>query len=231
MQRVKQLVHKGRNGVRQLGWRRGGVVLAAVGLMGYGGYGLLQWYQTTHAPVPPQVLSATPIARSTDAPSETKPDPNANYTVPADVPRRILLPSIQAEGFVQRVDVDQHAAVAVPNNVHMAGWYVNSVRPGQDGMSIIDGHVSGKYTEGIFKRLGQLKQGDSFTVEFGDKSTKQFQVVSTTSVSVPDATKELFTADKTIKQQLKLITCGGKFDAKTQQFDKRIIVSAKLVAP
>ena len=197
----------------------------------YGAYGFLQWWRTTHKSHSITNIATdltTTLTNSTDNPDETKVDPTT-YTVAADMPRRILISSILSDGFIQKVGVDQHSAIAVPSNVHYAGWYTNSVTPGQPGLSIIDGHVSGKYSEGVFKRLGNLKMSDEFEVEFGDLSKKKFEVVGVAIVDEADAAKELFSTDPAIKQQLKLITCGGKFDAKTQRFAKRIIVSAKLI--
>ncbi len=205
------------------------LVIVVVGLLGYGGFGLWQWYWATNQPVPVAILDGAPVERSIDNPSETPIDPKAKYTVPADIPRQIVLPSINTQGFIQRVGIDQNKAVAVPTNIHLVGWYVNSAKPGHEGLSIIDGHVGGRYGDAVFKHLNDLKAGDEFTVEYGDYSKKTFAVMSVKTLSVAEATQALFTSDSSVKNQLNLITCGGAYDAKTNQFNQRVIVTAKLI--
>ena len=201
------------------------IVVIGVGLIGYGGVGFWQKYRTTHRPNPLPPSQQT-VTNSTDSPDETS-VPCAEYKVSDDMPRRIILPSIGAEGCIQKVGVDQNNAVAVPSNIHLAGWFVNSVRPGEQGLSIIDGHVQGKYETGIFKNLDKLRPGDSFEIEFGDHSTKKFEVVSVQLLSINETTKQMFKPVDSIEKQLNLITCGGRFDKNSQQYDSRVLIASK----
>src|SRR5687767_5965468 len=114
---------------RRLSAKRLFVILVGLGLALFGGYGLWQKYHVTHSAAPLPAASQT-VTQSTDNPDETPPDPKADYTVPVDQPRRISLPSIGAEGFIQKVGLDQHDAVAAPSNIHLAGWYNRGARPG-----------------------------------------------------------------------------------------------------
>lgn len=205
----------------------GALVVIILGLMGYGGYRLWQKYEATHdknATVGSQI-----VTWSVAEPQETPPTESCeNYTVPAVQPRKIAIPSIGVDTCIQRVGVDQHSAIAVPDNVHLAGWYVNSVRPGGSGVSIIDGHVSGRYSEAVFANLGSVSTGDSVNIEMGDGQQQVFTVVDTNQYSVEETTKRLFSRIEGVDAQLTLITCGGTFDKQTQSYDKRIVVRAKL---
>ncbi|HYH74592.1 MAG TPA: class F sortase [Candidatus Saccharimonadales bacterium] len=170
------------------------------------------------------------ITVSTDNPSETKP-PKDGYAWrgrPAE-PKYIQLPSIKVEGHVQHVGIDQHKAVAVPNNVHIAGWFVDSVQPGDTGLSIIDGHVDGRREAGIFKDLASMQKDDTFTVTLGNDSTRTFKVVKVSRVKTADAPSVLFSQEPEVARQLNLITCGGTFDRASKSYDERIIVAAALV--
>jgi hypothetical protein len=167
------------------------------------------------------------ITNSTDTPDEQKPD-KATYQWhggPND-PKYIDLPTITGGGFLQNVGVDQHQEIAVPNNVYLAGWFIKSVRPGEKGLSIIDGHVVGRVNNGIFGTLHSLKVGDTFSVAFGDTTNKSFTVKKMISVAVTGAPGVLFSQDPNITNQLNLITCTGKYDATTHLYDQRLIVIA-----
>lgn len=215
--------------------RSGRYLLSIIGgffLLTYGVLGAHSWWQRTHKVSSPAAVSSqlsSVVTNSTDTPDETKIDPNLKFNVPADTPRQIILPTIKASGFIQKVGIDQHDQMAVPSNVHFAGWYTNSAKPGDLGLGIIDGHVVGNYEAGIFFNLGKLKEKDTFQIEYGDLSRKKFQVTNVSYYSVADATKNLFAVAPGIDRQLKLITCGGKYDAAAHAYDQRIIVTAKLI--
>lgn len=171
------------------------------------------------------------VSSYVDNPSEQKPtdEQERSFKVPGIEPRLISMPSINTRGIVQKIGILENNAIAVPANVHFAGWYSLSAHPGSEGLSIIDGHVSGKKSDGIFKNIGNLKTGEMITIEYGDYSKKQFEVKSVNTVDEEDAIGLLFRQDSTIASQLNLITCSGKFDRATQNYTKRIIVVTSLV--
>lgn len=167
------------------------------------------------------------ITYSTAQPDETKPDRQGyQWRGAPDEPKYIKLPTIEVEGFIQKVGIDQNQEVAVPTNIHIAGWFVDSVKPGQPGLSIIDGHINGRGSDGIFVNLEKLKRGDIYTIEFGDGTSKQFKVTDTTSVDTLDAASVLFSQDPDNPSQLNLITCGGNFDTTSRSYDKRVIIAS-----
>jgi LPXTG-site transpeptidase (sortase) family protein len=170
---------------------------------------------------------ADAITYSTDNPDEKKP---VDYTWKGKEldPKKIDLPTLGVEGYIQKVSVDQNQQMAAPNNVHLAGWFMKSVQPGQLGLSIIDGHVDGKTTEGIFRRLDQLKTGDQFTIELGSGKQLLYKVRKVTSINVADAANLLYSQETGVKSQLNLITCGGSFNSKSG-YDQRIIVTSELL--
>ena len=168
------------------------------------------------------------LTYSTDKPEETKPKKETYkwQGQPTD-PKFITLPTIKADGFIQKVGVDQNKQIAVPNNIHVAGWFNQSVLPGEKGLSVIDGHVTGRVNNGIFKDLDKLKDGDTFKIEFGNGTSKDFKVVKKVDVLVKDAAGVLFSQEPGIERQLNLITCSGVFDKKSQSYPNRLIVIAQ----
>ena len=208
--------------------RRG--VLAGLGLalLGVACVGLLQRLQQTagDGSLPPY---ETPITHSTLQPQEAKVRNAVGYTVPPSQPRSITLPSIAASGLLQKVAVDQHKAIAVPTNVHVAGWYVLAAKPGDSGVALIDGHVQGRYEPGLFKHLAKLQSGDLFTIEQGNGSHRTFEVVSVASYSVAEVTERMLEPVEGISRQLNLITCGGSYDRTSQQYTRRVLAVSKAI--
>lgn len=164
---------------------------------------------------------------SEDTPSEEAiPD---NYRVPKGEPLSIEIDRIGTKGFIQKVGVDQHQAVTAPNNVNLAGWFNESVLPGNKGLSIIDGHVSGRSSEGIFKNLPKVKPGDEVIITMGGGGKFTYQVFDTKTIPNEQAASVLFEQSPKVTAQLNLITCTGQYDKNAKTYNDRVIVYAKLL--
>jgi len=179
-------------------------------------------YKIGHSGVP----SAGDVSTSSNAEPSEQAVP-ANYSVPANQPLAINLPTISTKAFIQKISVDKSNQMAVPTNIHMAGWYIKGAKPGEKGLSIIDGHYSGRYQKAAFADLKKLKTGDKFTVEYGDHHSVNFEVKNIRTMSISDVAVALFERDKTIEKQLNLITCGGKYLPNEKTFYSRILVVAR----
>lgn len=204
-------------------------LVAGIGFLAYGSSYFIQ----RHNVITPQSLPKpqTVVASSTDHPSEAPVDTKAiNYIVAPDMPRRISIPHVGTNGFIQQVAVDKKTnEMSVPSNIHMAGWYTASVKPGDKGLSIIDGHLLGYYLPGIFQNLSKVQPGDAFYVEFGDGSRRNFEVISNHTYAVNDVVNYLFVKDPKIQSQLNLITCGGQYDKSQHEYNQRVLVVAKKI--
>ena len=171
------------------------------------------------------------VSVSADIPSEKQPSTEVEtvYTVPAHQPRRILIPSLDVSSLVQKVGADKSNVMATPNNIYFTGWYTGSVVPGAEGVSILNGHVGGSYSPGIFSHLKDLKKDATISIEMGDTSKRDFRVVSVASYLVDEAAVPLFADDPEITEELHLITCEGVYDDASKTYDHRVIVVAKLI--
>ena len=177
------------------------------------------------APVNPRVGA---ITVSMKAPDEVPPKEGAYQAVPSgSQPEEIIIPSLQVDGFVQRVGIDQNTQIAVPTNIHLAGWFVESQQPGDKGLSIIDGHLDGVHGEGIFRHLANLKAGDAIKIIPRSGAVRTFTTMSVQTVSNTEAASILFSQDPTVVSQLNLITCDGSFDPLNKEYDKRVVVRAR----
>lgn len=206
------------------------IALFAIGLvlMSYAATWLCGWYITTQGSAPPPNPSNV-VYVSSVTPDEKPVDTSAPYKVPSHEPKRISIDSTGITGFVQKVGKDEDNVIVAPSNIHMAGWYTGSVLPGESGLSIIDGHVSGRYGPGIFHTLKNVTPGDIISVEFGDRSMKMFKVVRKKQLPKNEAGEYLMEKDPGIKKQLNLITCAGPFSRVENEYDSRLVVVSKLI--
>lgn len=155
-----------------------------------------------------------------------KGDPLKNYAVAPDLPRAIYIDKLGIQAKVIRVGVTDTNAMAVPKSIYEAGWYDGSVKPGETGAVVVNGHVSGPTRDGVFHDLKQLKNGDSIVVEKGDKTKLTYKVRRIQELAVKDVDMtKLLVAEPGIKS-LHLITCGGLFDQEALQFQSRVLVYA-----
>lgn len=169
------------------------------------------------------------IITSTDRPDETKPGADYKWRGRESDPKKIVIDKIAVDAFVQKVGIDKNQQIAVPNNIHIAGWFIDSAKIGDKGLSIIDGHVDGLTTGGVFKDLNKLNVGDIVIIEKGDGSIVSYEVMQNITVPTDESAGILYSQDPKVESQLNLITCIGDFDTETQTYDKRVIVTAKRV--
>jgi sortase (surface protein transpeptidase) len=171
------------------------------------------------------------ITDDSQPPSEKQPskDQLKQYKVPANQPRLISIERIGVRAMVQRVSNTKANAIAAPSNIYYAGWYTQAAIPGQKGLSVIDGHVSGVYKPGVFKRLGELRRNDIIVIEYGNHRIKRFKVVELLRVPESQAGATVLSAEPSLGSQLNLITCAGSFNNRTGQYSDRLIVVSSLL--
>ena len=146
------------------------------------------------------------------------------------VPVRLEIARIGVSTGLQRLGRDQHGAVEVPSGPHRwdtAGWYAPGTRPGDPGSAVILGHVDSRSGPAVFYRLRELRRGDLVEVARADGSTARFAVQRTEQYD-----KRRFPTDEvyypTLTPALRLVTCGGEFDATAGHYRSNIIVFATL---
>lgn len=200
-----------------------GLSLVAIGIAG-----IVLWPKAPK-PKPEVPHPEDVVTRSVEAPAEDQIDASYSSTAKGDEPARLLISKIELTAPIQKVGIDQHGQVAVPTNINLVGWFVDGAKPGEPGLSIIDGHLDGVRGRGVFGRLAQLAPGDTITVERADKQQLAFEVFATKTTSVAEAPNWLFSQKPGIASQLNLITCAGTFDKQARNYDQRTIVSARLV--
>ena len=143
------------------------------------------------------------------------------------VPVRIEIPAIGVTSSLDRLGRAADKTVQVPSRWEVAGWYAAGTRPGDPGSAVILGHVDSRSGPAVFYRLRELRRGDLVEVARADGSTARFAVQRTEQYD-----KQRFPTDAvyypTMTPALRLVTCGGEFDATAGHYRSNIIVFATL---
>ncbi len=149
--------------------------------------------------------------------------------VPASpsTPVRIEIPSIGVDSDLIGLGLQPDGTMEVPSGGFPGGWYTGSPTPGELGPSIIAGHVDWDGTPGIFYRLDEMSDGDTITVTREDGSRTVFVATDVRSFPKSDFPTDTVYGDID-HAGLRLITCGGDFDADASSYDDNVIAFATL---
>jgi sortase (surface protein transpeptidase) len=143
------------------------------------------------------------------------------------VPVRVEIPKIGVASSLDRLGRAPDGTVQEPTRWAVAGWYAAGTRPGDPGSAVILGHVDSKRGPAVFFRLRELRQGDRVAIGRADGSTVRFVVQRTEQYP-----KDRFPTDEvyypTLTPALRLVTCGGEFDATTGRYRSNVIVFANI---
>ena len=164
-------------------------------------------------------------------PSTKKPEESAfsKYSVKADLPRYIFIPSINVKAIVKQVGVTKTNQIDTPDNIYDTGWFNQSAKPGMAGLSLIDGHLGTWSDKGVFSNLTKLRNGDKFTIQRGDGKVISYVIVKTQMYDANNVDmKALLSPVNPLKPGANLITCSGSVNDGTYQYNKRFVVFAEM---
>ena len=142
-------------------------------------------------------------------------------------PAHIKIPKINVDAKFQYTGLKPDGEMEGPNGIVDVGWFKDSERPGEDGDSVITGHLAqvrkGKVVKpGVFKDLNKLVAGDKIYVEDNRGVTVTF-VVRESRQYDPDAiATDVFTSND--GNHLNLITCDGVWEVAKKSYSKRLVV-------
>lgn len=217
MNRPSGLSLKRRSRIR-LGLIAGAVLLLASA--GYFTYSFLTQQPVKEVPAKPAVK---PIVKKSIKNEEPTP------VTPANFPSRITIPAARVNGAtVEQLGVEANGDLAAPLTNAATGWYTKSVTPGSGkGAVLINGHVGISGQPGVFERLGQVKVGDTVTVNRVDGKRYVYKVYDTEQLPIAkvDMAKMMRSVDPS-REGLNIITCSGKYEASQATYDQRLLVYA-----
>lgn len=161
----------------------------------------------------------------------TDPATPATGYLPYAEPTAIHLPTIGVASDLISVGKQPDGSMEVPEQPHFdkAAWYRHSPTPGQYGAAVIIGHVD-SYANGnsasVFYGLARLGLGDPVDVRRVDGSRVRFTVRAIRDYDKHGLPTEIIYGPVGELPELRLITCGGRFDHATGSYERNTVVYA-----
>jgi hypothetical protein len=144
-------------------------------------------------------------------------------------PVRLKVPSAGVDSSLERLG-QSGGVIQVPRRWQRAGWYRDGPRPGEPGAAVILGHVDSPSGPAVFAGLAGLARGAAVRVARSDGSVVTFRVTR-----VELRARSRFPADEvywpTLRPELRLITCGGRYDRSRGGYLSNVIVFAVQQGP
>jgi sortase (surface protein transpeptidase) len=203
------------------------IFVAGLIMLAIGGLVVLH-AMTGKVSLPPASAQQIPGAVGTAVPFPVDPSAVAP-ALPPSTPVEIEIPVLGVKAPVMRLGQNSNGTVQVPplGDHNLAGWYDGSVTPGADGSSIILGHVDNYTGPSVFFSIKNLRAGDKVDVVRADGSVAAFAVDGVQKVAKAQfPTKDVY--GNVPYPSLRLVTCGGPFDAASGEYVDNIVVYAHL---
>ena len=215
----------GGGGPRRHG-RRGlaGVLLLAAVVLVLAGAALAFQPGTSSAPLEegPAVVGVLPI------PVQRKPVSVGEIVPEALPPRAVRIERLGIESTLVGLKVQGDGTLEVPEDYDEAGWHRGGTAPGDTGPAVIVGHVDSYEGPAVFYRLRELGLGDRVSIDRVDGSVVVFEVYGQETVP-----KDAFPTERvygpTDGPELRLVTCGGRFDEQARRYNDNVVVYARHV--
>ncbi|MFG2797882.1 class F sortase [Streptomyces pseudovenezuelae] len=176
----------------------------------------------------------TSPGQSTDLGASTSQTPatgsgQAVTALERSVPQKVTIPSLGVSSVLETLGQNADGAMTTPKDPDLAGWYEPGPTPGSEGPAVIAGHVTWNGADAVFKKLKTIKTGDTVEVAREDGRTVTFTVDR-----VEEYPKDGFPTLEVYKNLdhagLRLVTCGGEFDADRHYYPNNVVVFATMTA-
>jgi LPXTG-site transpeptidase (sortase) family protein len=177
---------------------------------------------------PAQVVQPQPPAPS---PPSSSPAAAPAKPMARSVPSRLRIPKLHINSPIMKLGLNADHTIQVPplSQPNMTGWWQGGPTPGEKGASVILGHNVGNGHASVFEDLGALKPGDTVQVTRSNGTVATFEITKKEQIA-----KSRFPTEKVYGKLgypgIRLITCGGRFDASWGHHVDNIIVYGKLVS-
>lgn len=144
-------------------------------------------------------------------------------------PVRLEIPRIDVATRLLKLGLTPDRELEVPplSQAGTAGWYDLGPVPGQTGPAVLAGHVDSETGPAVFYALSALHPGDEVTVDRSDHRTAVFSVDRVAAYAKKTfPTRAVY--GRTPDAELRLITCGGTYDADHGGYQSNVVVFAHL---
>ncbi|WP_399497860.1 class F sortase [Streptomyces sp. P17] len=174
-----------------------------------------------------------PAARPGPGPTAKAATPKPAKRSAAPLPRsratRLAIDFIDVDAPVMDLRLDREGRLPAPpdDDPNLVGWYADGPSPGEQGTAVAVGHLDTATGPAVFAGLTELRRGRRVEIRRADGRTAVYTVDAVRSYE-----KDRF-PNQTVygargRPELRLITCGGKYDRRTG-YSGNVVVFAHLV--
>jgi sortase (surface protein transpeptidase) len=144
-------------------------------------------------------------------------------------PVAITIPALGVRSSVVRLGVGWNRELQAPSDPAMVGWYRDSSAPGAAGAAVLAGHVTWDQEPAVFFELGALRPGQRVRITRADGRTAIFAITKVAQYDKGEfPTARVYRpVDRPV---LRLITCGGRYDADSDAYEANVVAYGTLVA-
>jgi LPXTG-site transpeptidase (sortase) family protein len=162
---------------------------------------------------PPQPVAEEPTPQPAAVAGEAAP------------PARLLINTgaVKVSAPVEYVGETETGAMAAPVGWWNVAWYKYGPHPGEQGNSVLAGHLDSTTGPAVFWDLGELRVGDRVSVLDAAGRTIQFRVREIEVYYLGNVPMEKIFGSSD-GAHLNLITCDGAFDRDAGLYDRRLVV-------
>ncbi len=175
------------------------------------------------------------VAGAYSRPIVTTPTPTPSLT-PTPTPRivsdpvHIDIPNLSISTDIIPVGITALNVMEVPSDATKIGWFNGSPKPGEEQprASILTGHFdTAQGAPAIFYQLETIEFGDTIHIRSADGTQYVFSVTDVVSHPLVDFPQEIVYGE-TAGTYIKIITCDGIWNATSQSYTQRLVVTARL---
>jgi sortase (surface protein transpeptidase) len=178
--------------------------------------------------LPTLMIPRTTVSAAPAITLPKQPEPEKPKGLPRSLPTHLDIPDIGVSTDLVELGKNEDGSMQTPNDYVHAGWYKYSPTPGEVGPSIITGHVDNYLGPAVFFYLKELQAGQQIKVQRQDGKTVAFSVEKVELFSQSDFPTDAVYGNIDYPG-LRLITCGGTFNAFTGHYSDNVVVYARYV--
>lgn len=143
-----------------------------------------------------------------------------------DAPAAVRVPSVGLELGVVPVGVRDDGQMDVPDLVREIGWYRFGPAPGADrGSAVLAAHVDSDVGTAPMASVLRASEGDAVEITTASGVELRYRIASIEQVSKDELRLDaLFARDG--DPVVRLVTCGGEWDAAAGAYEDNIVVTA-----
>ncbi|WAX79833.1 class F sortase [Streptomyces sp. KMM 9044] len=146
-------------------------------------------------------------------------------------PRRLDIPGLDVRAPVVSRGLDERGALDPPpfDRPDVVGWYAGGVTPGAPGTALVVGHVDTETRPAVFYKVSTLRPGQKIRVVREDAGVAEFTVEDIQVIARDgfDA-RQAYGPRRSGRAELRIVTCGGTFDAVRERYTANVVVYAYL---